>query len=102
MSRICSANADVAYLFRPLGFVFQRQSVAKPAADVPVGALAVCSFISIVSESQAEGDRLSRVLEEYRKLKRKTATATALAPMPARRNRPSSSRYSWWTRTRRN
>jgi len=29
MSRICSENADVAYLFRPLGFVFQRQSVAN-------------------------------------------------------------------------
>ena len=30
------------------------------------------------------------------------ATATASAPMPARRSRPSSSRCSWWTRTRRN
>ena len=29
-------------------------------------------------------------------------TATASAPMPARRSRPSSSRCSWWTRTRRN
>ena len=29
------------------------------------------------------------------------ATATASAPMPARRNSPSSSRCSWWTRTRR-
>ena len=28
--------------------------------------------------------------------------ATASAPMPARRSRPSSSRCSWWTRTRRN
>ena len=30
------------------------------------------------------------------------ATATASVPMPARRSRPSSSRCSWWTRTRRN
>jgi quercetin dioxygenase-like cupin family protein len=30
------------------------------------------------------------------------ATATASAPMPARRSRPSSSRCLWWTRTRRN
>ncbi len=30
------------------------------------------------------------------------ATATASARMPARRSRPSSSRCSWWTRTRRN
>jgi len=29
-------------------------------------------------------------------------TATASAPMPARRRRPSSSRCSWWTRRRRN
>ena len=106
-----SMNADVANLQRKRGrrvFVspawvcFSATKCRKPTADVPVGALAVCSFISIVSESQTEGDRLSRVLGEYRKLKRKTATATALAPMPARRSRPSFSRYSWWTRTRRN
>jgi len=30
------------------------------------------------------------------------AIATASAPMPARRSRPSFSPYSWWTRTRRN
>jgi len=30
------------------------------------------------------------------------ATATASAPTPARRSRPSFSRCSWWTRTRRN
>ena len=30
------------------------------------------------------------------------ATATASAPMPARRSPPSSSRCSWWTRTRPN
>jgi hypothetical protein len=30
------------------------------------------------------------------------ATATASAPMPARRSRPNSSRCSWWTRPRRN
>ena len=30
------------------------------------------------------------------------ATATSSAPMPAKRNRPSSSRCLWWTRTRRN
>ena len=29
-------------------------------------------------------------------------SATASAPMPARPSRPSSSRCSWWTRTRRN
>ena len=30
------------------------------------------------------------------------ATATALAPMPAKQSRPSSSRCSWWTRMKRN
>ena len=78
MSRICSENADVAYLFRQLGLFFSDK-VSQTGSGRACWSTGRVSFISIVSESQAEGDRLSRVLGEYRKTKRKTATATALA-----------------------
>jgi hypothetical protein len=65
MSRICSVNADVAYLFHPLGLFFTdkvsqyRQQTC--VLEHPPGVLVHFD----ISEGQAN-DRLSRVLEEYR------------------------------------
>jgi hypothetical protein len=66
MSRICSPNADVAYLFRPLGLFFTDKVSQHRQRTRSLEHRPVCSFISTMSEGQADGDRLTRVLGEYR------------------------------------
>jgi hypothetical protein len=64
MSRICSPNADAAYLFRPLGLFF-TDKVSRQQTRL-LEHWPVCSFISTMSDGQAGGDRLSRVFGQYR------------------------------------
>jgi hypothetical protein len=59
MSHICSQNADVAYLFRPLGLFFTDKVSQYRQRTRLLEHWPVCLFISIVSEGQADGDRLS-------------------------------------------